>query len=222
MKILVIEDEPELAASITGYLTDYTCESATSYAQALEKIDLYAYDCILLDLTLPGGDGLRLLDILKQEKRNDGIIIISARNAMEDKITGLTNGADDYIAKPFHLPELAARIYSVIRRKQFSNVNIVEQNELRIDLLAKKVFVQNSEILLTKKEFDLLLYFIGNKNKVVSKGALAEHLSGDMADMLDSHAFVYAHIKNLKRKLSEAGYGNYLKNVYGTGYKWEI
>lgn len=222
MKILVIEDEPELAASITGYLTDYTCEMAATFAQAMEKIDLYTYDCILLDLTLPGGDGLRILDILKKGKRNDGIIIVSARNAMEDKITGLTNGADDYIAKPFHLPELAARIYSVIRRKQFSNSNLVEQHEIRIDLLAKKVFVEETEVPLTKKELDLLLYFIGNKNKVISKGALAEHLSGDMADMLDSHAFVYAHIKNLKRKLTEAGYGNYLKNVYGTGYKWEV
>ncbi|WP_341840286.1 response regulator transcription factor [Chitinophaga caseinilytica] len=222
MKLLVIEDEAELAASITGYLTDYTCETAATFTQALEKIDMYTYDCILLDLTLPGGDGLRLLDMLKKEKRNDGIIIISARNAMEDKITGLTNGADDYIAKPFHLPELAARVYSVIRRKQFSSANVVEQHEVKIDLLSKKVFVEGNEVPLTKKELDLLLYFIGNKNKVISKGALAEHLSGDMADMLDSHAFVYAHIKNLKRKLTEAGYGNYLKNVYGTGYKWEV
>lgn len=222
MKILVIEDESELAASIAGYLTDYTCETAATYAIALEKIEMYTYDCILLDLTLPGGDGLQLLETLKREKRSDGIIIISARNAMEDKVRGLTHGADDYISKPFHLPELAARIYSVIRRKQFSNSNVVEQNEVRIDLLSKKVFVDHTEVVLTKKELDLLLYFIGNKNKVIAKGALAEHLSGDMADMLDSHAFVYAHIKNLKRKLMEAGYGNYLKNVYGTGYKWEI
>lgn len=222
MKLLVIEDEMELTAGIVSYLTDYTCETAATFTQAVEKIEMYTYDCILLDLTLPGGDGLRLLDLLKREKRNDGIIIISARNAMEDKITGLTNGADDYIAKPFHLPELAARVYSVIRRKQFSSSNVLEQNEVRIDLLSKKVFVDGTEVLLTKKELDLLLYFIGNKNKVISKAALAEHLSGDMADMLDSHAFVYAHIKNLKRKLAEAGYGNYLKNVYGTGYKWEI
>lgn len=222
MKLLVIEDEKELANDIVSYLADYTCEIAANYPQALEKVEIYTYDCILLDLTLPGGDGLRILDVLKREKRNDGIIIISARNAMEDKLIGLTNGADDYIAKPFHLPELAARVYSVIRRTQFSNSNILDLNEMRIDLLSRKVFVTGTEVLLTKKELDLLLYFIGNKNKVISKGALAEHLSGDMADMFDSHAFVYAHIKNLKRKLTEAGYGNYLKNVYGTGYKWEI
>ncbi|GEP97748.1 DNA-binding response regulator [Chitinophaga cymbidii] len=219
---MVVEDEPELGADIAGYLTEYTCEMATTFSEALEKIGMYTYDCILLDLTLPGGDGLRLLDILKQEKRDDGIIIISARNALTDKVTGLTTGADDYIAKPFHLPELAARIYSVIRRKQFSSTNVVDQNEVRIDLLSKKVFVNEKEVALTKKELDLLLYFVGNRNKVISKSALAEHLSGDMADMFDSHAFVYAHIKNLKRKLSEAGYGNYLKNIYGTGYKWEI
>ncbi|WP_341836132.1 response regulator transcription factor [Chitinophaga pollutisoli] len=222
MKLLVIEDEKELANDIVSYLADYTCEIAANYTQALEKVEIYTYDCILLDLTLPGGDGLRLLNVLKREKRNDGVIIISARNAIEDKIIGLTNGADDYIGKPFHLPELAARIYSVIRRKQFSNSNILDLNEMRVDLLSRKVFVAGAEVLLTKKELDLLLYFIGNKNKVISKGALAEHLSGDMADMFDSHAFVYAHIKNLKRKLIEAGYGNYLKNVYGTGYKWEI
>lgn len=125
------------------------------------------------------------------------------------------------MTKPFHLSELAARIYSVIRRKQFGNSNTVRQNELEIDLLAKTISVHNHPVILTKKEFDLLLYFVGNKNRVISKSTLAEHLSGDFADMLDNHDFVYAHIKNLKKKLSEAGCESYLKTVYGTGYKWE-
>ncbi len=140
---------------------------------------------------------------------------------MDDKIKGLEIGADDYLTKPFHLSELAARIYSIIRRKQFSSTNVVAQNELQIDLLAKTVSVNNSLITLTKKEFDLLVYFVGNKNRVISKSTLAEHLSGDFADMLENHDFVYTHVKNLKKKLYDAGCDHYLKTVYGTGYKWE-
>ncbi|WP_346317984.1 response regulator transcription factor [Chitinophaga sp. YIM B06452] len=221
MKLLVIEDEADLASSITGYLADYTCETAGTFAEALEKIEQHEYDCILLDIMLPGGDGIRVLEEFKKLNRQDGIIIISARNALEDKVKGLKKGADDYIAKPFHLSELAARIHSVIRRKNFSNADVITQHELSIDLLSKKLEVHQKEVPLTKKEFELLLYFLGNKNRVISKSALAEHLSGDIADMMDSHAFVYAHIKNLRKKLTDAGYGNYLKNVYGTGYKWE-
>lgn len=224
MKLLIIEDEPDFAADIAEYLygQNYICEFAATFQQALEKTGVYKYDCILLDLMLPGGDGFKILEELKKQHREDGIIIISAREAVEDKVKGLQIGADDYLTKPFHLSELSARIYSVIRRKQFSNNNVIQQNELQIDLLAKSVKVNNRLVALTKKELDLLLFFVGNKNKVISKSALAEHLSGDMADMLDSHAFVYAHIKNLKRKLNEAGAASYLKTIYGTGYKWEI
>lgn len=223
MKILVIEDENELAKNIADYLgaENYLCEFATSYKQAEEKVVAFKYDCILLDLMLPGGDGIQILELLKRQNKEDGVIIISAKNSLDDKIKGLQLGADDYLAKPFHLPELAARVHSVIRRKQFGNNNIIKQGELEIDLLAKSLKVNDLPVLLTKKEFDLLLLFIGNKNRVISKSALAEHLSGDMADMLDNHDFVYAHIKNLKKKLSDAGYGNYLKTIYATGYKWE-
>lgn len=224
MKILIIEDEPELSDSIADYLSgeEYLCESAATFKEALDKIEMFQYDCILLDLMLPGGDGIKLLEELKKHNKQEGVIIISAKNALEDKIKGLQIGADDYLAKPFHLPELAARIYSVIRRKQFANVNIIKQNELTIDLLAKTVMVNEAEVLLTRKEFDLLLYFVSNKNKVISKSALAEHISGDIADMFDNYDFVYAHIKNLKKKLNEAGCDNYLKTLYGTGYKWDI
>jgi DNA-binding response OmpR family regulator len=223
MKILIIEDEDQIAMSIAEYLLEesYICEFAETFHQALYKIASFNYDCILLDIMLPDGNGMKILEELKAQNKQDGVIIISAKDALEDKIKGLQLGADDYLAKPFHLAELAARVYSVIRRKQFGNANIVEQNELQVDLLAKTVSVHQQLLSLTKKEFDLLLYFIGNKNRVISKSTLAEHLSGDFADMLDSHDFVYAHIKNLKKKLNEAGYGNYLKTIYGTGYKWE-
>jgi DNA-binding response OmpR family regulator len=223
MKILIIEDEPELAKSISDYLAgeNYLCEFAASFHEALEKVTTYEYNCILLDLMLPGGDGMKILEELKKQNKQDGVIIISAKNALDDKIKGLHLGADDYLAKPFHLSELAARIYSVIRRRQFANANVIQQNELQIDLLAKTLLIHNTPVVLTKKEFGLLLFFMGNKNRVISKNALAEHLSGDLADMLDNHDFVYAHIKNLKKKLTEAGCENYLKTVYGTGYKWE-
>ena len=224
MKILIIEDETDLAQSIGAYLADenYLCEFAVNYNEALEKIDLYKYDCILLDLMMPGGSGIQILEELRAQNKQDGVIIISAKNSIEDKVKGLQVGADDYLPKPFHLSELAARIHSVIRRKQFGTVNIVAQNELKIDLLAKVVMVEGKAVPLTKKEFDLLLYFVSNKNKVISKTAIAEQLSGDVADMFDNYDFIYAHIKNLKRKLQDAGYGNYLKTLYGTGYKWVI
>lgn len=224
MKILIVEDEKELAQDMVKYLSgeSYLCETASTYQQAIDKIRGYNYDCILLDLMLPGGDGIQILEDLKKMDKRDGVIVISAKNSIDDKVKGLQIGADDYLAKPFHLSELSARIHSIIRRKQFDNTNVITQNELTADLLAKTLKVNNNAVSLTKKEFDLLLLFLGNKNKVISKSALAEHLSGDVADMLDNHDFVYAHVKNLKKKLTDAGCSNYLKTVYATGYKWEL
>jgi len=223
MKILIIEDEAELAASIAAYLKgeSYTCEFAKTFSEALDKTDVNDYDCILLDLMLPGGDGMEILKALKKENKQEAVIIISAKDAIEDKINGLKIGADDYLSKPFHLSELSARIYAVIRRNKFGNNNQIEINELQIDLLAKTVKVQNKLVALTKKEYNLLLFLIGNKNRIVSKGAVAANLSGDMADMLDNWDFVYAHIKNLKKKLAEAGCNDYIRTAYGMGYKWE-
>ncbi|MDW3212158.1 MAG: response regulator transcription factor [Reichenbachiella sp.] len=222
MKILIIEDEKELAQDMVNYLANeqYRCECASDFQSAM-KVYAYEYDCILLDLMLPGGDGLTILEELKRQNKQDGVIIISAKNAIEDKVRGLKLGADDYLAKPFHQAELAARIESLIRRRQFDSNTIIVQKELTIDINAKTVMVHDQFLNLTKKEYDLLLFFIGNKNRVLSKGALAEHLSGDFADMFDNHDFVYAHVKNLKRKLKEKGYGEYIKTIYGTGYKWE-
>ncbi len=223
MKILIIEDEIELAKSMIQYLSEekYLCEVANNFTEAKDKIENFSYDCILLDISLPDGNGLNLLEELKSLGKQDGVIIISAKDSLDDKIRGLQIGADDYLTKPFHLSELNARIYSLMRRKQFNNNNIITQGKLEIDLLAKTVSTHQTIIPLTKKELNLLLYFIGNKNRVLSKSTLAEHLSGDFAEMLDNHDFVYAHVKNLKKKLNEAGCDHYLKTVYGTGYKWE-
>ncbi len=199
----------------------YLFELAHNYHQALEKLECYTYDCVILDLMLPGGDGLHILEYLKKQNRQEGVIIISAKNSLDDKIKGLLIGADDYLAKPFHMAELAARIFSIIRRKQFNSENKIVLNDLEIDILLKQVYVHKTPISLTKKEFELLLFFIGNKNKLISKNAIAEHLSGDIADIFDDYDFVYAHIKNLKKKLAEAGFQLPLKTIYGMGYKWE-
>ena len=223
MKLLLIEDEQELANSITSYLTgnSFVCEWANNAKTAIDKISIYAYDCILLDLMLPDGNGFEILKELKRQNKTEGVIIISAKETLETRIEGFNLGADDYLTKPFHLSELLVRIQALIRRKNFKGNNLVAFNEIEIDILSKTVKVSSKKIDITKKEIDLLLYLIGNENRVLSKSAIAEHLSGDMADMLDNHDFVYAHIKNLKKKLTEAGCDNYLKTVYGTGYKWE-
>lgn len=222
MKILVIEDERELSGNIKKYLEadDYLCEQVFNYNDAMEKLMLYQYDCILLDLNLPDGDGIKLLDEIKQKDIRSGVIIISARDSLDDKIKGLKEGADDYLAKPFSLSELSIRVYALLRRQSFSSNNVLKSNEVEIDLLAKTVKVKDTTIVLTKSEYDLLLFLIGNRNRVVSKNAIAEHLSGDMADMFDNHNFVYAHIKNLKSKLGDAGCLNCIRTMYGTGYQW--
>jgi len=222
MKILIIEDEPALAHSMIQYLStqDYLCEQAVTYHEAMDKISLYAYDCILLDLMLPDGDGMDVLERLRRADSHTAVLIISARGTLDDKIKGIHIGADDYLAKPFHLAELSARIYALIRRSHYDGSNMIHTYNLVIDLHAKEVTANGTSIALTKKEYDLLLFFIGNKNKVISKNAIAEHLSGDMADMIDNQDFVYAHIKNLKGKLTRAGCRKTIKTFYGMGYKW--
>lgn len=223
MKLLLIEDERELAESIKSYLTGhgFICELADNTKAAIDKISAYEYDCILLDLMLPDGNGFEILNALKRQNKTEGVIITSAKDTLENKIEGLQLGADDYLTKPFHLSELLVRIQALIRRKNFKGNNLISYHEIEIDTLSKTVKVNSRKIEFTKKEIDLLLYLIGNENKVLSKGAIAEHLSGDMADMLENHDFVYAHIKNLKNKLKDAGCKDYIKTVYGLGYKWQ-
>lgn len=223
MKLLLIEDELELGKSIQNYLNDsgFVCEWVTTISLAIEKIGLYEYDAVLLDLMLPDGNGFDILRALKNQNKTDGVIIISAKETLDSRIEGFNLGADDYLTKPFHLSELLVRIQALIRRKNFSGNNKVTFNEIEIDILSKIVKVHHKKIDLTKKEIDLLLYLIGNKNRLLSKNAIGEHLSGDMADMLDNLDFVYAHVKNLKKKLKTAKSEDYIKTVYGLGYKWQ-
>lgn len=222
MKILIIEDEKELVKSMVQYLRQesYVCEVAYTAGEAFEKIVIFDYDCILLDITLPDGNGLKILEKLKEKNKTDGVVIISAKNSVDDRVKGLNLGADDYLTKPFHLSELIARVSSVIRRKRFDGNNKMNFHEITVDLLGKTLSINNHEIELTRKEYDLLIFLLANKNRVVSKNAIAEHLSGDDAELLDKFDFIYSHIKNVKKKLSDAGCKDYIKTVYGLGYKF--
>ena len=222
MKILIIEDEKELGESIATYLKseNYICEIASDFNKAIEKTELYDYDCILLDITLPGGSGLEILKELKANNKMDGVLIISAKNSLDDKVTGLTLGADDYLTKPFHLSELSARVAAIIRRKNFDGNDVLKFENISIDTRAKSAFVNEQPLELTRKEYELLLYFMSNKKKVISKNAIAEHLWGD--DMQGNNDFIYTHIKNLRKKLTEAGDADYIKSVYGMGYKFSV
>jgi DNA-binding response OmpR family regulator len=224
MKILIIEDEPELRKSMKQYLHQegYVIESASDYSKALEKIEVYDYDCILVDITLPQGNGLNIIKQLKQNHSKAGIIIISAKNSSDDKIMGLDLGADDYLAKPFNLAELNSRIKALIRRRNFDGNKLIEVNEITIIPEERTVKVHNESVNLTAKEYDLLLFFISNKNRVVSKNSIAEHLWGDDSDQIDSHDFIYVHLRNLRKKLAEKGCVDYVQTIYGIGYNFKI
>ncbi|MBS1664337.1 MAG: response regulator transcription factor [Bacteroidetes bacterium] len=224
MKILIVEDEQELMKSMVSYLRseNFLCEEAPDYKTARQKIEMFSYDCILLDVTLPDENGFLLLKELKENQKTDGIIVISAKNSIQDRIMGLNLGADDYLTKPFHLSELNARILAVIRRRHFQGQQVLVFNELVIDLAAKTVSVNNKPVDLTRKEYDLLIYLAYNKNRVVSKNAIAEHLSGDEAEIFSNYDFIYSHMKNLKKKLQQAGSKEYIRSIYGMGYKFEF
>lgn len=223
MKILIVEDEKELAGSMKNYLESegYLCEVAADYEKASEKTELYNYDCVIVDITLPKGSGLDIIKELKEKRSEAGIIIVSAKNSVDDKIKGLELGSDDYLTKPFHLSELNARVKALIRRKNFDGTNEMKLNEIKIDLNSHAVFVKEEEIVLTQKEYDLLLYFISNKNKVVTKNSIAEHLWGDDSDQSDSYDFIYTHIKNLRKKLLDKGCEDYITTIYGIGYNFK-
>jgi DNA-binding response OmpR family regulator len=222
LKILIIEDEEGLRESIEEYFNEAgnICETAANYRDAMAKVNLYRYDCILLDITLPGGNGIDILKRIKENHHTDGVLIISAKNSLDDRLEGLNIGADDYLVKPFHLSELKARVMAIIRRKTFNGSNLLLFNEITIDLLAKEVKVGDQPVKFTRKEFALLLYFIANKGKVVSKNAIAEHLWGDGIDMANNFDFIYSHIKNIRKKLMEAGCDDYIHAAYGMGYKF--
>ena len=222
MKVLIVEDEQELLQSIVSFLkgSGMVCEVATNLKDAVEKIDMYDYDCIVLDIGLPDGSGLKLIEELQKKDHQTGVVIVSARNSLEDRLTGLNIGADDYVTKPFYMPELVARIKSVFRRRSFQGQNEIIHNELKVIPDEMLMYVHDKLISLTKKEHELLLYFLSNSNKVLTKESIAEHLWGDHADMADSFDFIYSHIKNLRKKITDNGGKDYLKSIYGVGYKF--
>jgi DNA-binding response OmpR family regulator len=222
MKILIIEDEVDLLIAISNFLVkeNFVCELAKTFNKAHEKIACYEYDLILLDITLPGGNGLDLIPVIKKFNPLAGVIIISARNSLDDKITGLDLGADDYLTKPFQLSELNSRIKAVLRRHQFDGNNRIALNEISIDTNSKSVEVNGSGITLTKKEYDLLLYFMINQNRVLTKETIAEHLWNDNVELVDNFDFIYTHLNNLRRKIRQAGGNDYINTLYGMGYKF--
>ncbi len=223
MKILIVEDEKELVDDLNEFLDDqgYIIEVAPTTSVAREKIFVYQYDILILDLGLPDGSGLDVLKYVKKHKPQTGIIILTARDALDDKISGLDLGADDYMTKPFLLSELNARIKSIHRRRNFDGNSTIIFNEIEIDTDKMRVSINDQNLTLTRKEYELILYFVINKNKVLTKESIIEHLWGDHSDMFDSLDFIYTHIKNLRKKMQDMGGADYLKSVYGIGYKFE-
>ena len=221
MKILIIEDEPSLREVMQRALEQerYVVETAATFAEADAKIAGYSYDCILLDIMLPDGSGLRLLEHIKSLRRRDNVIIISARDSLDDKVEGLELGADDYLPKPFHTAELLARLRSVLRRGRSGGELALTAGNLSLDVDKARVTVDGHEVPLLKKEFDILLYFMQRPNHLVDKAVLAEAVWGDHADQADNFQFVYAQMKNLRRKMADAGATAEIKSVYGFGYK---
>jgi DNA-binding response OmpR family regulator len=221
MKILIIEDDIKLLQSIEEFLQadKYLVEKASDYHTASEKALLYDYDCILLDINLPDGNGIDLLETLKKENKLSNVIIISARNSLDDKIKGLDLGADDYLTKPFHLAELHARIKAVFRRKQQEGQQFTTVGNTKIDFFNRQIFINGQMPDLNRKEFDMLSLFVNNPNKLISKENVAEYVWGDSIDMADNFDFVYSQMKNLRKKLKTANSDIEIKNIYGVGYK---
>lgn len=221
MKILVIEDEQQLLQSIKQSLEkeSFLVETASDYHSALEKVFVYEYDCILLDIMLPNGSGLDILNELKKEGKTGNVIIISAKDSLDDKIYGLELGADDYLTKPFHLAELTARVKAVLRRKNQAGKTNLELANIQLDFEDRLFIVDNRPFPLNRKEFDILNYFLLNKNRLVTRTALAEHVWGDNIDQMDNFDFVYYQIKNLRKKLRESGADIEIESIYGVGYK---
>lgn len=224
MKLLFVEDEPVLVEEMVTYFSSlgYLCEHAANFNQAQEKISNYNYDHVVLDITLPDGTGMKLIADIRRQNADTGIVILSAKNSLPDKLEGLNLGADDYLTKPFYLEELNARIYALYRRKTLKGMDNISFDDFKIDPLSKTLFYHSKEISLTKKEYELLIYFIVNKNRVVSKASIAEHLWGDHFDQADNFDTVYVHLMNLRKKLSHHSQKDYIKTVYGMGYKFLV
>ncbi len=221
MKILIVEDEKELRNTIKASLEKehFLVETADSFQAAFEKIGIYEYDCILLDIMLPGGSGIDLLKSLKASGKSENVIIISAKDSLDDKLKGLELGADDYLVKPFHTAELNARVKAVLRRNKLDGKNNIELANIALDLNDRQFFVNGKTSPLNRKEFDILSYFLLNKNRLVTRSALAEHVWGDNIDQADNFDFIYYQIKNLRKKLQVSNAQIEIQSVYGIGYK---
>lgn len=223
MKLLIIEDNLKLLEAIKETLESekFLCEAAANYETAHEKIFLYTYDALIVDINLPDGTGLDLIRKMKQQNSTTGIIVISARNSLNNKIEGLDLGADDYITKPFDMAELVARVKALLRRRNFSGNDIITHNKISVNTVNRSVAAGNQQLDLTKSEYDILLFFLSNPGRVLTRESIAEHIWGDNMDLADSFDFIYSHIKNLRKKITAAGVDNPLKAVYGVGYKLE-
>jgi len=222
MKILVVEDEQDMMDNIVSCLEreQYIVETAKNYLSAIQKINTYDYDCILLDITLQSKEsGLDILKELKTLNKTDGVIIISAKNSLDDRIQGLNLGADDYLSKPFHLSELLARVKSVYRRRKLVGSSNINAGNLMIDIDQRMAYIDDNLLPTNRKEFDVLLYLVINKNRLVNKSALAESVWGDQIDSADNFDFIYSQIKNIRKKLKDAGAVLEIQAIYGVGYK---
>lgn len=224
MQILIVEDEKPLMESMVSYLEmeGFKCEQASSYHEGLCSIDKHDYICMLIDLNLPDGDGLDLVKMARQNQSSSGIIIVSARNALEERVKGLGVGADDYLVKPFHLSELVARVHSVARRTRSLGEEILTFGMVKVMPEERTCFVEDKQVELTRKEHDLLLYLMANRNRVITKESIADYLWGEYGGGYGSYDFVYTHLKNLRKKLVDAGCPDYIKNMYGVGYKFSL
>jgi len=224
MKILLIEDESTLAQSILSFLLKegFTAEWVSGYKAAVDKIEEDTYDCFLVDISLPDGNGLNIVRFLKKLNADAGIIIITAKNSLNDRVEGLDLGADDYLSKPFHLAELNSRIKAVLRRRKFAGLKTIEIDNLRIIPDNFEVFVNNEPVEFTRKEFDLLLFLASNKNRVLTRDSISEHIWSNYNDISYSFDFLYSHVKNIRKKLLEKGCKDYIQSVYGIGYKFSV
>lgn len=222
MKILLVEDNEELLLDIKQFLVQqgHICEVVRDYQSAYMKIGIFPYDIFVIDITLPKGSGLDLIKEIKKENIDAGIIIISAKNAVGDKVNGLEIGADDYLTKPFYLSELNARIKALYRRTVYKGMNEVVFNEIKIYPEKHEVFVQDQLLCLTKKEFDIIHFFLCNQHRLLTKEAIAEHLWGDYIEAADSFKFIYTHLANIRKKIASLGGKDYIKSIYRVGYKF--
>ncbi|MEJ7779525.1 MAG: response regulator transcription factor [Daejeonella sp.] len=222
MKLLFVEDEPVLLEEMESYFSslNFICEQAATFRLASEKLDNYSYDVVVLDITLPDGNGIDLIRNIRSQHPETGILILSARDSLQDKLNGLNLGADDYLTKPFYVEELNARINALYRRKALKGAEEIKFDDFIIDLRSKLLFFYQEAIPLTRKEYELLIYFVVNKTRVLSKSSIAEHLWRDHFDQYDNFDILYAHVKNLRKKLINVSNKDYIKSVYGMGYKF--